>query len=348
MSDTNPCEIPVERSGLVSVRKLLLFVFAGVVIYLLMILYGEIGRIASALSVIPWWWVVPAILVLSFLNYIIRYVKWQYFLRRIDVNLRHLESFSVFLAGFTLTVSPGKIGEVIKGYFCNQLKGTPIAKVVPVVVSERVTDLLAMVLLAMMGFLLGFNTGNELITIIGLGGLVFFGALVLSRRSLYNRLIKRMTSFGPLKRFQSSCDMIEDTMVRTLAPRPMLVSTTISVPGWFMECIELWILLGLLTGTGLPSLAPESLLLLVHATFIHSAASVIGALVFTPGGLIGYEASSIALMQVLLGLTEAVASVATILIRLATLWFSVVVGFVALAAVERLHRQGELLSVQQA
>ncbi len=337
MTENEPCDVEIRGRELISLRRLVLFVLLGVVVYLCILLYGEIGRISLALSSIPWW-VVPIMLGLSFLNYLIRYVKWQYFLHRIDVRIPHKESFCVFLAGFTLTVSPGKIGEAIKGYFCNELRGTPIAKIMPVVVSERVTDLLAMVILAIIGLVGGVSTGNETVTVIVLGGAVLLGAIILSRSSVYERGVKRLTSFGPLKRFQDSCDLIEDTMVRTLAPRSMFVSTAVSVPGWFMECMELWILLSFLTGAGLPSLSVESLHLLLTATFIHSTASVIGALVFTPGGLVGYEATSIALIHLILGLTQSAAGVATIIIRFATLWFSVFVGFVALVAVQSLRR----------
>ncbi len=338
MADTEPCDVVVdENERLVSLRRLILFVLFGVIVYLVILFYGEVGRIAVALSSIPWW-TIPLMLGLSFLNYVFRYVKWQYFLHRIDVRMPHRDSFSVFLAGFTLTVSPGKIGEAIKGYFCNELRGTPIAKIMPVVVSERVTDLLAMVILAMVGLVGGASTGNEIFTVLMLGGAVLIGAVILSRSSIYERGVKRLTSFGPLKRFQNSCDLIEDTMVKTLAPRSMFVSTAVSVPGWLMECIALWILLCLLTGTGSPTLSSQSLQLLLTATFIHSAASVIGALVFTPGGLVGYEATSIALMQITLGLAESAASLATIIIRFATLWFSVIVGFIALGAVQRCKR----------
>lgn len=147
-----------------------------------------------------------------------------------------------------------------------------------------------------------------------------------------------MTSFGPLKRFQDSCDIIEATMIQTLSPKPMLISTAISVPGWFMECIELWFLLSILSGAGLPSLTLASMGLLVSATFVHSTASIIGAVTMSPGGVGTYEITSVALITYLLALGETLASAATILIRVVTLWFSIIVGFFALAFITRKTR----------
>ncbi|RDE10807.1 MAG: hypothetical protein C4K47_10915 [Candidatus Thorarchaeota archaeon] len=328
------CAPAERRSSLISIRRLLVFVFLGVVVYMLLGLYARVDQVAAALASVPIW-VLPIMMVLSFLNYGIRYMKWQYYLHRIDVRLSHSDSLRVFLAGFTLTATPGKIGEAIKGYFINDLNGTHVARTAPLVVSERVTDLLAMVILALVGFGLGAESTEQMETLMLLGGIVLVAAVILGRRELYDRLLKKLTSLGPLKRFSDSCDVIEDTMARSLGPRPMFVSTAISLPGWFMECLELWLLLSILSGAGLPSLQISSLVLLLQATFIHCAASVIGAVTFMPGGLGTYELTSMLLMTKLIGLSDPVAGAATILIRFVTLWFSVIVGFIALGLLSR-------------
>ncbi len=327
------------RQSMVSTQRLIAFVIFSVVVFAAVGLYGQLDEVILALSSIDWWIVLPAMMTLSFLNYVIRYVKWQYYLNRIDVHLSHTDSFSVFLAGFTLTTTPGKIGEAIKGFFIREIDGTPVAKTVPVVVSERVTDLLALVLLAMMGFGIGINTGDQLLTVLLLGGVVLVGAILLSQKTFYQKILSRFTSFGPLKRFQDSVDDIEYTMTQTLGPKPLVVSTAISIPGWFMECLELWLLLGLLSGAGLPSLTIASIVLLLQATFVHSTASIIGAISFLPGGVGTYEITSVVLITFLLGIPAALASASTILIRVVTLWFSVIVGFVAFGFVTRRTRK---------
>ncbi len=334
-----------QESSFVSMRKVILFVLFGVIVYLIIIFYGQFDAVLAAVTMIPWW-VLPAMMALSFLNYVIRYVKWQYYLRRIGVNLSHADSFSVFLAGFTLTTTPGKIGEGIKGVFINDIDGTPVAKTMPVVVSERVTDLLAMAILAMIGLLIGFAGGDQLLLVAFVGAAALVGAIILGNSRFYDKILSKMTGFGPLKRFQDSSDVIGETMTKTLSPRPMAVSTAVSVPGWFMECIELWLLLSILSGAGLPSFTSSSLILLLQATFIHATASAIGALSFLPGGLVGYEVTSVALIQMMLFMNEAVAGVATIIIRFVTLWFSVIVGFVALAIVERRRRKRDAVAQQ--
>ncbi|MGY5872464.1 MAG: lysylphosphatidylglycerol synthase transmembrane domain-containing protein [Candidatus Thorarchaeota archaeon] len=316
-------------SSFISPRKIAIFIIFSMIVFGIVGVYGDPAQVLQVLSSIPWYWVIPAMMGLSFLNYIFRYFKWQYYLKRIDVELSHKDSFSVFLAGFTLTTTPGKIGEAVKAYFVNAINKTPIAKTLPIVVSERVTDLLAMVILALVGFTLGVNTGDQLLTVILLGGAVLGGAIVLGSKTFYNKFLSKMTSFGPLKRFQDSVDVIEDTMTKTLSPKPMLAGTAISVPGWFMECIELWLLFAILSGE------PMTITLLLIATFVHTTASIIGALSFLPGGVGTYELTSVALIVILLGWSNTLAGAATILIRVVTLWFSVIVGFIALGIVTR-------------
>lgn len=309
------------------------------IVFALVGVYGDPVEVLAALSAIPWYWVLPVMMALSFLNYIFRYLKWQYFLNRIDVYLSHIDSFSIFLAGFTLTTTPGKIGEAVKGYFVKAISRTPVVKTIPIVVSERVTDLLAIIILALIGFSLGVNTGDQILTVLILGGAVLGGAIVIGSKTFYQKFLSKLISFGPLKRFQDSIDVIQDTMTKTLSPKPMLTSTVISIPGWFMECLELWILLALLSGESL------SLSLLLIATFVHATASVIGALTFSPGGVGTYEITSIALISLLLAVGGTVASAATILIRIMTLWFSVIVGFLALSFVTR--RAGQVAKETQ-
>ncbi|MHA1637483.1 MAG: lysylphosphatidylglycerol synthase domain-containing protein, partial [Candidatus Thorarchaeota archaeon] len=111
------------QESFISMRKVIFFVIFGLIVYLIMGLFVSIDNIIAALIMLPWW-VIPLMMGLSLLNYLIRYVKWQYFLKRIDVNLKHSDSLSIFLAGFTLTATPGKIGETVKGIFINNLNGT--------------------------------------------------------------------------------------------------------------------------------------------------------------------------------------------------------------------------------
>jgi uncharacterized protein (TIRG00374 family) len=64
---------------------------------------------------------------------------------------------------------------------------------------------------------------------------------------------------------------------------------------------------------------------LTFAVFVYALSMLAGALSFMPGGLGGAEAAMVALL-VWKGMPSANAIAATVLIRLATLWFAVAIG----------------------
>jgi uncharacterized protein (TIRG00374 family) len=89
--------------------------------------------------------------------------------------------------------------------------------------------------------------------------------------------------------------------------------------GWLAECGAFyWLLSELGAGTGL-----------LEAIFIFAFAVLVGALTMLPGGLGGTEATMFALLT-LTGTEAEVALAATAIIRVTTLWFAVVLGFIAL------------------
>jgi uncharacterized protein (TIRG00374 family) len=70
------------------------------------------------------------------------------------------------------------------------------------------------------------------------------------------------------------------------------------------------------------------------ALFIYAFSILVGALSFLPGGLGGAEATMVTLL-ILNHVAQPQAVAATVLIRLATLWFAVALGVIALSMSER-------------
>src|SRR5207248_2162695 len=84
---------------------------------------------------------------------------WELYLRRLGVRIPLRDSFGIFLSGFSLTVTPGKIGEVLKSYLLREVHGVPMARTAPIVIAERLTDLVALAALALVG--VGALAGGE-------------------------------------------------------------------------------------------------------------------------------------------------------------------------------------------
>ncbi|HEX8108569.1 MAG TPA: lysylphosphatidylglycerol synthase domain-containing protein, partial [Kofleriaceae bacterium] len=97
------------------------------------------------------WSAFAAALGLALGNYTIRCVRWALYLRRQAVRVPPSVSALVFGAGMSLSITPGKVGDLIKSYLLRELRGVPATRTAPIVIAERVTDLVALLVLAVAG-----------------------------------------------------------------------------------------------------------------------------------------------------------------------------------------------------
>ena len=117
---------------------------------------------------------VPIALLLALVNYLVRFARWHLYLKVLRIPLTVFDSLIVFLAGLILSVTPGKAGEFLKAYCIKSKMGTPVSKSAPAVLAERLTDYIALILLAFIG-IFSFQDG-----VIPLGiGLVVMATIVL-------------------------------------------------------------------------------------------------------------------------------------------------------------------------
>jgi uncharacterized protein (TIRG00374 family) len=113
--------------------------------------------------------------------------------------------------------------------------------------------------------------------------------------------------------------------------------TALSVSSWFFEVMAFYLTL---VGLGVDG----SVETLLKASFILPIATLVAAILLTPGGLGVAEVSLTGLTQELLDMSKSAATVSTVIIRIATLWFGVVVGLAAFVVLtRRLARQGRPL-----
>ncbi len=303
-----------------------------VVVVSLLALFGDVRELGSALRAFPWWLLAP-VLALTVWNYVLRFLKWQLYLRRLGIReLPAPTSALVYLSGFAMSITPGKVGELIKSVWLQRLSGAPINRTSAIVAAERITDAFAMLVLAGIGAT-QFAFGRTLLAIAAVGAVLLVG-LVLQRRILLG-LLARAEGWRFVGGFVAHAMAFLDASHELLKPRLLVMAVALGVLSWVGECLAFWLILG---GFDLPLSAH----LLLVATFVLAVSSIVGALSLLPGGL-GVADASVAGMLVLLvadeRMTRGVAAAATLLIRFATLWFAVLIGALALALLHRRWRR---------
>lgn len=281
------------------------------------------------------WQLLPLVVGLILINYALRFVKWQYYLRLVGVTgLARRDSALIFVSGFTMVMTPGKLGELLKAYLVGTRSGAPLSTTIPCVLVERFTDGLATLLLIGVGVIV-FPFGWPLFV----GGLIAASAVlwVLQRESLIQRILVRLERTRLEGRVRSLEQLYTSTRF-LLAPKPLFTAIGLGTISWFGECVAFFLIL---TGLGID----PSWHLLLAATFVFGASAWFGALSLLPGGLGAAEASAAALLLLTIDdplLTGSVAGAATLLMRFATLWFGVMLGVVALTFVSRWPTSDEI------
>ncbi len=308
-----------------SLKKLITALLLAVAIYGAFVLWTGYHSLSDALDSFSWW-TFGAALGLSSFNYVLRFLKWEFYLARLEIRgVAKWDSFLIFLSGFVLTVTPGKVGEVFKSAVLQQTHGIEMAKTAPIVIAERLTDVVAIVILVVLGSL-GFPGGMIWATFGAVA--VTLGLVLLTWPSPIRLLIAKLrASEGKLRTWAPKLETAHQSLRVVAHPSALFVPTLISLIGWGGEGLALDLLL-----EGFEQDTPLELSLFFYAT-----ATLAGALVPVPGGL-GVAEGIMQSQLVQLGKVSAGAATGSMLmIRFATLWWAVVVGFIALALLRVRH-----------
>lgn len=307
--------------ALSDLRRLEVVVLLSVVLFVLaaglLSIAADEGAVLRRLGEVPAL-TVAGLLGLSLLNYAARAARWLLYARRLRIAVPAGRNLLYFIAGFALGTTPGKVGEALRLWLLERVHGYGYARVTPLFLGDRLSDMNGVLLLCLLGVA---SFPNRLwiallaaAAIVGLT-LVFVlpGPLMRLAGALYAAAGRRRARlFGRLR------GVLRHT-ARLFAADIYAATFALSVLGWCAEAFGFhWLLASL--GAPLP---------LAQSVFIFTFSLVIGAASMLPGGLGGTEATMMGLLAVA-GVEFDTALVATAVIRAATLWFGVGLGFLAL------------------
>lgn len=303
--------------------KIVLSLVFGVLVIAALSLVADAQKLATTLRGFAWQYL-PLILGLTLFNYALRFAKWQYYLRLIGVRgLSTRDSFGIFFSSFTMVMTPGKVGELLKSYLLRRVAGTPIAVSAPIILAERMTDGVAMVFLAALGLAnTAFGWPVLVVTLVAALG----ATALVQHRPTAERLLSFGERIGPLSSRVHHLREFYESSYEILRPRPFGLAVLCGFVSWAGECVAFYLVL---IGLGLPG----DWSLLIAATSILALSTLIGSASMLPGGLGVADASIAGLLLAVVAsplMTRDVAVAGSLLIRFATLWFGVALGAVVL------------------
>ena len=268
-----------------------------------------------------------ALLGLSLVNYLLRGVRWHVYAGRLGLGTTLMQDLRHFLGGFAMTVTPGRVGELVRMRWIRRETGWPLERTAPLVLVDRAADLAAMGL--MLGAALAFSA-TGIAGAVPVALLAVAVAVTVTRPRLFRWAVTRAWKllglwpriFGRIRRAALSLDRF------TAAP-VALRALALGLVGWAAEGYAFYLLLVWMgADTGFWT-----------ATAIFIFATLAGGATGAPGGLGGAEAAMIALLS-LEGIPLEVSLPATAIIRVTTLWFAIGIGMAVFPLAEAHARRG--------
>jgi len=297
-----------------SLSLLLIFVC---ILYIGLILFAKPEKILDSfakLTTFSWLFVLSC----SLSNYFLRFLRWHYYLRYLRHHIPALQHILYYMAGFALTLTPGKIGETIRSTYLAQ-HDVPYTTSLAMFFSERFLDLTIIALLSLLVLL--FNQQDTTRNFVLLSTAIIVSFIPLLRQNFVAPLLTRFSQKMPWHRLKQL--LLHLSYLLTSA-RALFKSKPVYI-GFFLGSIA-WSIQGLAFYYILNTLEVD--ISLQQSIGIYAISLLAGALSFIPGG-IGTTETAMVLLLNFLGADIAVAVSVAIISRLSTLWFAVVLGFIS-------------------
>jgi len=288
----------------------------GFLVLIMLAFVGDIRQI-SVLARDFRWEILPILMGFTLINYTLRFVKWHFYLNQIGLkNIPVLRSLRLFVAGFPLAMTPGKAGEVLKGVWLKEMAGVPVSRGVSVIVAERISDGLAVLLLSTFGVIAYPQYAYAFVLVL----ILLVGVIIISQIKPVAYWFLNLTRKMPfIKRFSHHLYEFYEGSFIVFRPGATFLAVGLGTISWFFEGVGFYFLL---INLGLPANQET----FANAVFILAFSTVIAAVSTLPGGLGAAEASIAGMLTLLVGMNPTNATFATLIIRLATLWFGIALG----------------------
>jgi uncharacterized membrane protein YbhN (UPF0104 family) len=306
----------LHEAGGHRLRAAIISVALAVGVYAALAFWSDAAKFAEAVRRIGWG-EGTALAALSLANYALRSVRWRFFLARLGHPLPWRRCALNYVTGFALTTTPGKAGEAIRSMLLKREFGVPVTDSLAAFFAERFSDVLALILLSALA--LAFLPHGEYVAAAVVAGVAL--ALWIAASDARTAKIAHAVAKILPHRYAAPLGSLVGQAGRLTRGTSLALGFALSLAAWAAEGYALHLIaasMGAHAGVA-------------AAIGIYAIALLGGALFFLPGGLGSTEAFMfILLMQA--GLDPVSAGAATVISRVTTLWFAVLLGWIALLA----------------
>jgi glycosyltransferase 2 family protein len=159
--------------------------------YIIFTIFSDIDKIKNDYENFNIFYFLP-ILPILFLSMFFRSLIQKYLLKKLDIDISIKSSFMIFLGGYSMIMTPGGVGLIIKSYLIEKKYGHKISKSIPLVFAERFYDVLAVQIIILMTIFVFFLEISIILSIISISALSL--AVFLIKNKKFNHIIIKITT----------------------------------------------------------------------------------------------------------------------------------------------------------
>ena len=260
---------------------------------------------------------IPLIFLLVTSGWLVLFLRWHVLLRNAKIFIPVKDSFLIYTAGFSLTIIPGKVGELLKSQLLKSKFNIPRTKTVPVVLLEQLYNVIGIIIISLFGIWY-FELGIYVFSFFLIALIVVL--TLISSRKLFDKAIQFLGKRKFTSKFVTPLSSSYDSIKHGTRGRILFVSSGLSVIFWFIESATVFLILMAFGITDIEFLK-------VIPTYTTSI--LLGILSFLPMGVGVVEGSLVGFFS-LQGIETSLAFTVVIIIRLFTRWYPVSFGFIML------------------
>tara|TARA_Y100000996_G_C22502529_1_gene635031 strand:- start:93 stop:1046 length:954 start_codon:yes stop_codon:yes gene_type:complete len=297
-------------------KKILLVIVSSIIFYSLFLIFSDFNKLSEQILDFKIEYL-PIILPLVSVGWLALYLRWVLLLKNYGYQFPHKKNFQIFLSGFPLSITPGKVGELLKCELLKENFEIPRKITAPIILVERLYNAVGIIIISIFGIWF-FDFSGIVILITTCILISIF--LVLRSKKFFLSVIKKTSKIKFLSRFSESFIDSYDVINKSIKPKIFITSSLLSASYWILESLAVYFIL---LSFGI------NLLEITDVILTYTTSIILGVASFVPGG-IGVSESTLIGLLTINGLVFSTAVSLTIFIRIFTLWYAVLVGLIAL------------------
>ena len=297
-------------------KSLLIGILGIIVIYAIILIAFDINIISEKIGDFDPQYL-PIIIPLIPLTWGVLFLRWNLLLKNSDIDIPLKDNFMIFISGFALGVTPGKVGELIKSLLLKNKFNIQRTKTAPLVIVERFYDFFAIAVISLFGILV-FEYSIYIFGILTIGITIFL--IVTSSEKIFLKFLNKIEKIKFLKNFSNELPKSFNVIQKSTRGKIFPLSITLSIIFWFLDSIIAYLTL---LSFGIDIIDYFVLM------SIYTSSIILGVISFLPLGIGVVEGSLVGFLS-LNGIEFHLATAIVVFIRFFTRWIGVMAGFIGL------------------